>query len=68
MMFTFGYWAMGNRQMFSNTLIPKIFMSSPIDPDHGYLPLKNSPELMILVMLGILILSFFGLRYLNPSH
>ena len=68
MMFMFGYWAMGNRQMFSNTLVPKLYMSSPIDPDHGYLPGKNSVEFMILIMLVMLTISYIGLGCLGSTQ
>ena len=33
-MFALGYWAMGNRQMFYNIIIPRMNSSDPLNPDH----------------------------------
>ena len=64
-MFIIGYWAMGNKQMFFNHLVPKDSFSDPIDPDHYYLPHDVSPDMMSVIMLIFLVLFIYGLQMLD---
>jgi hypothetical protein len=61
LMFILGCWAMGNRQMFDNYLVPKVFASEPINPDHSYFPNTHSPDMMIILILMFITLAVFGL-------
>jgi hypothetical protein len=39
-MMMFGYWLMGNKQIFSNVVNPVEYKTDPINTDHYYLDLE----------------------------
>jgi len=50
-MLVFGYWIMGNRQLFLNNVSPKHSLSHNPDPRHYFFPEAHyTAELMILFM------------------
>lgn len=45
LMVTFSYWAMGNKQIFSNVAIPVVYRNDPITTDHYMIDLEVSQAL-----------------------
>ena len=58
LMMAFGYWTMGNRQIFSNVIVPLEFTSSTLETDHYGDP-NAGPELPLFVIGCILTVYFF---------
>ena len=64
-MFILGFWAMGNRQLFHNYLVPKVFASDPINPDHAVFAEIPAPDLFVIFMLIFITLGVFGIKQLD---
>ena len=65
MMFILGFWAMGNRQLFHNNLVPMEFASEPINPDHSVITDIPSPDLYLFFMLIFITLGIWGVKQLD---
>ena len=59
-MFVFGYWGLGNRQMFFNEASDRVFANTIVDPEHEPLDFTNGVDqtMMILFVLWVLLVIY----------
>jgi hypothetical protein len=55
-MFLFGYWFLGNRQIFYNVTEERKYSWTEADPKHGVIPLEYDATTLILILLIQIIL------------
>ena len=56
-MFFFGYWSLGNMQIFSNNIVPLVNSGVPLTTDHTVAPSGN--QALPLFIVGIVVLIAF---------
>lgn len=61
-MFLFGYWQIGNRQIFFNDADPKVSSSLKVDPDHPLVDFKTANQTVVafIILVVLLVISFSG--------
>lgn len=61
LMFLFGYWGFGNRQIFFNEAPDRLYVNTIVDPEHELFDYSKGPNqtMMILFVLWVLLMIYF---------